>query len=86
MEISDELMELLGPSGEIEKEAKQVLVMDLIRRGKVSRSKAAELLGISLWDLPEFLSRYEIPWFDYGKERLAEDVAALRRLEEKASM
>lgn len=85
MEVSDELMKLLGSEEEIAKEAKQALVMDLVRRGKISRGKAAELLGISLWDLPELLCSYNIPWFDYSIEQLEEDMAALRKLEEKAS-
>lgn len=68
MEVSDELMKLICSEEEIGKEANQALVMDLVRKGKISRSKAAELLGISLWDLPELLSRYEIPWFTYSKE------------------
>ena len=86
MEVSDELIKLMGSEEEIEREAKQALVMDLVRRGKISRGKAAELLGISLWDLPELLSSYKIPWFDYGKEQLAEDMAILRQLEEKGSI
>ncbi len=77
MEISDELMELLGSEEEVGREAKQALVMDLVRRGKLSRSKGAELLGISLWDLPELLSSYEIPWFDYSKEQIEADIGAL---------
>ena len=73
MEISDELMELLGSEEEVGREAKQALVMDLVRRGKLSRSKGAELLGINLWDLPNLLSSYEIPWFDYSKEQIEAD-------------
>lgn len=48
MEVSDELMKLLGSEEEIGKEANQALVMDLVRKGKISKSKAAELLDISL--------------------------------------
>ncbi len=84
MEISDELMELLGSEEEVGREAKQALVMDLVRRGKLSRSKGAELLGINLWDLPNLLSSYEIPWFDYSKEQIEADMAALRKLENRA--
>ena len=86
IEIPDELLELLGSEEEIGKEAKQTLILDLVRRGKISRAKAADLLGINLWDLPEFLSGYEIPWFDYSREQLEEDMKALRDLEEKASV
>lgn len=79
IEVSDELIELLGSEEEIGKKANQALVMDLIRRGKISKSKAAELLGISLWDLPELLSEYEIPWFTYSKEQMEADMEALRK-------
>jgi predicted HTH domain antitoxin len=77
IEIPDQLVKLLGSEEEIERQAKQALVMDLVRRGKISRGKAAELLGISLWDLPELLSRYEIPWFTYSKEQTEADMEAL---------
>ena len=83
IEISDALMKLLGSEEEIGKEANQALVMDLVCKGKISKSKAAELLGISLWDLPELLSRYEIPWFTYSKEQMEADMAALLKYEEK---
>jgi len=84
IEIPDELIELLGSEADIGREAKQALVMDLVRRGEISRGKAAELLGISVWDLPELLSRYEIPWFNYSEEQLEQDMAALRSLDKKA--
>lgn len=85
MEVSDELMDLLGSEEEIVKEANQALVMNLVRKGRISKSKAAELLGISLWDLPELLSSYEMPWFTYSKEQMEADMAALRKYEKKAS-
>jgi predicted HTH domain antitoxin len=83
MEVSDELVKLLGSEEKMGKEANQALVMDLVRRGKISKSKAAELLGIRLWDLPELLSSYEMPWFTYSKEQMKTDMAALRRYEMK---
>ena len=68
IEVSDQLLELLGPEDEIGKEAKRSLVLSLIARGKISKGKAAELLGISLWDMPELLSEYRISWFHYTRE------------------
>lgn len=84
IEIPDELMKLLGSEEEIGKEAKQALVMNLVRRGEISRGKAAELLGISVWDMPELFLRYEISWFNYSAEQLEQDMAALRNLDKKA--
>ncbi len=86
IEIPDELLELLGSEDEAAKEAKQSLVLDLVRQGRISRAKAAELLGINLWDLPEFLSKYRIPWFDYSEEQMEEDMATLRSLDRKAGV
>ena len=84
IEVSDQLLELLGSEDEIGKEAKRSLVLSLVGRGKISRGKAAELLGISLWDMPEFLSEYRVPWFDYTKKQMEEDMASLHSLDEKA--
>ena len=34
-------------------------------------------LGISLWNLPELLSSYEIPWLTYNKRQMEADMEAL---------
>ena len=79
--IPEEIIDILGSEEEAKKEAKEALVLDLVRRGKVSKQKAAELIGINLWDLPDFLAKYQIPWFDYSKEDLEKDLDALNKLE-----
>jgi predicted HTH domain antitoxin len=78
IEIPAELARLLGSEEEAKREAKIALVLDLVRRGKISRAKAAELLQLSLWELPSLLARYRIPWFDYSKEQLESDLQSLR--------
>jgi len=85
IEIPDELLELLGSEEEAAKEAKQSLVLDLVRRGKISRAKAADLLGMDLWEMPAFLSEYKIPWFNYSKKQMEQDMATLRRFDGKES-
>ena len=79
--IPEEIIGLLGSEEEARKEAKEAFVLDLVRRGKVSKGKAAELIGIKLWDLPEFLVKYRIPWFDYSKEDLQKDLDTLKESE-----
>ena len=61
IEIPAELARLLGSEEEAKREAKIALVLDLVRKGKISRAKAAELLQLSLWELPSLLARYRIP-------------------------
>jgi predicted HTH domain antitoxin len=80
IEIPDEIINLLGSEEEAVKEAKEALVLDLVRRGKVSKAKAAELVGISLWELPDLLAKYRIPWFDYSKEELQRDIDRLKEI------
>lgn len=77
IELPQELMQLLGSEEEAKREAKVALVLDLVRRGKLSRAKAADLLGMSLWDLPTLLGQYRIPWFDYSPEDLQRDLKTL---------
>ncbi len=76
-----ELLALLGSEEEVKREAKVALILDLVRRGTLSRAKAAELLQMPLSDLPEFLAQYRIPWFDYPPEDLRRDLEALRQRE-----
>ena len=78
LEVPDEVVKLLGSIDAATKEAKEALVLDLVRRDKISRSKAAELLKLNLWDLPGLLARYKLPWFDYTKEELEADLKNLQ--------
>ena len=75
--------ELMVSEDESAKEAKQSLVLDLVRKGRISRSKAADLLGIDLREMPAFLSEYKIPWFDYSKKQMEQDMMTLRRFDKK---
>ena len=78
IELPSELLEFLGSEEEAKRGAKIALILDLVRRGKLSRAKAAELLEMPLWDLPGLLAQYRIPWFDYSPQDLQRDLQALR--------
>lgn len=82
VELPGELLEILGSEEEARRDAKIAVVLDLVRRGRISRAKAAELLGLTLWDLPALLAQYRIPWFDYSPDDLEHDLAALRAAEQ----
>jgi predicted HTH domain antitoxin len=84
IELPPELLQLLGSEEEAKREAKVALVFDLVRRGKLSRVKAAELLAIPLQDLPALLAEYNIPWFEYSPEALQQDLQTLRKRERTA--
>ncbi len=78
VELPPELIELLGSEEQAKRDAKVAVVLDLVRRGRVSRARAAELLDLTLWDLPALLAEYRMPWFDYSPEDLERDLQALR--------
>jgi predicted HTH domain antitoxin len=80
IDVSDELIKLFPSKKEAKEDAKQAMVFDLVRRGKISKGRAAELLGISLWNLPELLAQYDIPWFNYSPDDLKHDVETLEEL------
>lgn len=79
IDVSDELIKLFPSRKEAKEEAKQAMVFDLVRRGKISKGRAAELLGVSLWNLPELLSQYDMPWFNYSPDDLKHDVKTFSR-------
>lgn len=81
IEVPKELISLVGSDEEAQKEAKEALVFNLVRRGKISKGKAAELLGVVLWELPTLLAKYQIPWFTYGLKEVEEDVQRLQEVE-----
>jgi predicted HTH domain antitoxin len=78
VELPGEVLDLLGSEEVARRDAKIAVVLDLVRRGLISRAKAAELLGLALWDLPALLARYRIPWFDYSPDDVERDLEALR--------
>ena len=78
IELPPELVRLLGSEEEAKRGAKVALVLDLVRRGTISRAKAAELLGTPLAEPPALLAEYRIPSFDYSAEDAERDLQTLR--------
>ena len=83
IELPGELLAILGSEDEARRDAKVAVVLDLVRRGRISRAKAAELLDLTLWELPALLSQYRIPWFDYTPDDVERDLTALREAERR---
>lgn len=55
-------------------------VLDLVRRGTLSSGRAAELLGLDRWDMPDLLATYDVDTVEFTAEELEQDRANLRRL------
>ena len=80
LDLNEDLLTLLqqqDPS--IEVAARELIVMELYRRGAVSRGKAAELIGIPLVEFLHRANELGIPYFNYTDEEFAAELAASKR-------
>jgi len=63
---------------EVLMKAREGAVMELLRKGKISQGKAAELLGINRHDIGDLMARYDIPVFAATSEELKEGLKNLK--------
>jgi predicted HTH domain antitoxin len=80
LDLDDDLVAVLRrQDASIEDAARELMVMELYRRGAVSRGKAAELLGMPLVDFLRRANELGIPYFNYTDEEFAAELAASKR-------
>jgi len=70
VDVPDEMVTLWGSTEAVARGATQALVLDALARHQVSAGKAAELLGVSLWDLHELMAAHNVPTADLSEEEL----------------
>ena len=79
VELHDEIVNLFGSAAAAAIEARQALVLDLLREARISQGRAAELLGLTR---AEMLDRMVERRISSGSETVAEfreELASLRR-------
>ena len=69
IEFPEEIIELFGEE-ELKSSVRKLSVLDLVKKGKLSSGKAAEILGITRWDFMELMSEYDIPIASFPPEEL----------------
>ncbi len=80
LELGDELGGLLAKLGEpIQQIAREMIVLELYRRGLVSSGKAAGLLGIRRLDFIQRASKLGIPYFRFTEDEWEAEVAESKR-------
>ncbi len=57
------------------KKGKEAVVLELLREGKISQGKAAELLEISRNNLFDLMAKHDIPVMDMTEEELKEELS-----------
>lgn len=66
--------EALEAPDRVNDQAKEAYVMELLRQQKISQGKAAGLLGISRWDLPEVMAAHAVYYFDLSREDFEDEL------------
>jgi len=78
IEFPEEVVDLYGEE-ELKSSIRKWSVLELVKNGKISSGKAAEILGMTKWDFMELMSEYDIPMVNFSPEEL-EKQAKERRL------
>lgn len=81
LELPEEILSRLGKDPqEISRGVLQVLILDLVRRGEITSSRGAELLGMGWQEFLELMAQYEVPLMNYDNSEVAGELSTLRRL------
>ena len=59
-------------------EEKLKMVLEELSFHKISVSKAASILNISLWEMIELVKKSNIDWTDYNEEELEHDISLIK--------
>lgn len=62
---------------------KKLMMYSLVKEGKISFGKGAEMLGINKIDFITDLGKLGIPYFDYTYDEIIEDVNLLNKIMEE---
>jgi predicted HTH domain antitoxin len=83
LQISDELAAILNQEQEdesIERIAREMIVLELYRRHTISGGRAAELLGVPLYDFIRRASSVGIPYIDMTEDEWESEMQLVRSL------
>jgi len=69
IELPEEVVRLYE-KGELESSVRKWSVLELVRKGKLSSGKAAEILGMTRWEFMELMSSHDIPMANFPAEEL----------------
>jgi predicted HTH domain antitoxin len=81
IEIEEPLAAILHQTNQpVQQAGREMIVLELYRRGAISSGKAAELLGMQRLAFIQHASRLGIPFFDMTGEEWEAEKAALKAL------
>ena len=81
IEIEESLAALLHQNNQpVQVAGREMIVLELYRRGTISSGRAAELLGMDRIDFIQHASRLGIPYFSLTKDEWEAEMASLESL------
>lgn len=81
LEFDDELIDVLHAQGEpVAHVARELIVLELYRRGAISGGKAGELLGMNRFDFIRRASDLGIPFIDMTEGEWAAELQAVEEM------
>jgi predicted HTH domain antitoxin len=81
VELGQELFELLESLHRpVQQSARELIVLELYRRGRIAAGKAAELLGMGRSDFLRVASRVGVPYFEMTTQEWNEEISESRKL------
>jgi predicted HTH domain antitoxin len=80
VELPEELVDILGSPAEVTTKAREALVFALLREGRISQGKAAELLHVTRWDMLDLLAQHEILSGPETPQEAREELARLEQV------
>lgn len=78
VELPSEVLDDFGSAEAAAEYLRRFAVLDLVKGRKISRGKAAELLGVSYHDILDLMAEWDIPVFDLTLEELDQEIAVAR--------
>lgn len=81
LDLADDVVTLLRASNRpVEDAARELIVLELYRRGAISSGRAAELFGMERFAFVRHASSLGIPFFDMTSEEWQAELARLQEL------
>ena len=81
LDLEADLVALLRQSNQpVERAARELMVLELYRRGTISSGKAAQLLGMSRVEFIQYASRLGIPYFTMTEDEWKDERTQSQRL------
>jgi predicted HTH domain antitoxin len=81
LELEDDLVGLLRQTNQsLQQAVRELIVLELYRRGAISSGKAAELLRMERWAFVRYASHLGIPYFEMTEDEWQAERAGSERI------